>query len=168
MVGPIGKSPRYILTAEEKQKCAEANRRERRSRRASEKGKPATRARVGAQKKAATKASAKEKPPPPPGAGAGKKEGPAEEKRTAGREKQAPAEAKVAGRKTKTSDKKLAPDEVPRMWSAAAQRRGTNSTSPEPAATPGRDDCAVTEDIMAAVDDIVATIAEGTAAEENS
>ncbi|KAG3117870.1 hypothetical protein PI124_g4274 [Phytophthora idaei] len=106
--------------------------------------------------------------PPPPGAGAGKKEGPAEEKRTAGREKQAPAEAKVAGRKTKTSDKKLAPDEVPRMWSAAAQRRGTNSTSPEPAATPGRDDCAVTEDIMAAVDDIVATIAEGTAAEENS
>ncbi|GMF54182.1 unnamed protein product [Phytophthora fragariaefolia] len=169
MVAPVGKTPRHTLTPEEKKKCLEVLRRERRVCRAEEKEARAGAAAGAPQKKAAAKATA-----------AAVNNASAEAKQTAAEAKTdaeeattaaaveiaaaeeewvAPAEAKAPGKAQKVPTRKKAPDETPAMW-----RSGSAPATPAAvvvdAASAALPSAAVADEVVGTVPSIVERTAE--------
>ncbi|GMF22744.1 unnamed protein product [Phytophthora fragariaefolia] len=169
MVAPVGKTPRHTLTPEEKKKCLEVVRLERRVRRAEEKEARARAAAGTPQKKAAIKATA-----------AAVNNASAEAKQTAAEAKTdaeeattaaaeeiaaaeeewvAPVEAKAPGKAQKVPTRKKVPDETPVMW-----RSGSAPATPAAvvvdAASAALSSAAVADKVVGTVSSIVERTAE--------
>ncbi|KAG6620805.1 Pol protein [Phytophthora cinnamomi] len=146
VVGPVGKTPRHTLTPAQKQQYLEAQRRERRLRRAAEKEERENAAVAAPQKKAPTKTTAAEAKAATPGA------------TVAWQAKNvAPAEATPTGKKAPS--RKKAPAETPAMWRTGFAPGSIASRVAE-AATPTTPPDTMPSDVAGAMASIVTAIVE--------